>query len=215
MNTDINKKHPYGDVPTVIDTSEVGVNQLAPKKSGPVELEIGFGKGHFLLERAETNPGIRFIGLEVRRKLVHLVAERALKRKLSNVRVWFGDAGHVLRRIAEDACLANVFINFPDPWWKKRHAKRMVVTPQLIVEASRLLEDKGKLFIQTDVDFRVEAYRDIISSNRDLRSVYKNGTEGENPFGARSLRELKCEGIGLPIYRLLYGRVERNRLSLL
>jgi tRNA (guanine-N7-)-methyltransferase len=166
----------YFDVPEVPGYQEIAILgrkgsaavELAPAGDGPVELEIGFGRGRFLLGRAETNPGIRFVGLETRRKLVDLVASRTAKRNLSNVKVWLGDARYVLGRLDEEECLSRVFIHFPDPWWKARHVKRILVTSEIVGHIARLLKRGGELFIQTDVDFRARLYRDVLLSNKEL-----------------------------------------------
>ncbi len=208
MNAASKRERPFDDVPAVPETS-LSISELGPEGTGPVELEIGFGKGHFLLDRAEVKTDTRFIGLETRRKWVHLVTFRAVRREIANVRIWLGDARQALTRLSEDGCLSRIFVNFPDPWWKARHEKRMVVTPELIVQAARLLDDGGELFVQTDVDFRAGVYLETISAHSDFKPVEGNGQIQTNPFGARSLREKKCEEIGLPIYRMLFRRVDR------
>lgn len=204
----------YFDVPEVPRSKEITIGSeqgsdavdLAPEGDGPVELEIGFGKGRFLLERAENNPRTRFIGLETRRKLVDLVLSRAAKRGLKNVKVWLGDARSAMRRIKKGECVSRVFINFPDPWWKARHAKRIVLTPESAACIAGLLTKGGELFVQTDVDFRMRLYRDTLLSNENLAPVSGDGTILQNPFDARSVREVKCEESGLPIYRLFFRR---------
>lgn len=193
--------NPYFEVPDFDDSGDIEIGALLP--DGPRELEIGFGKGRFILERGSLNPGISILGIETRRKWVHLVADRAARRSVTNVVVRFGDARQVIKRIVPDACFDRVFINFPDPWWKARHAKRMVVSTDLALDAVRLLPPGGELFVQTDVDFRADAYEAAIGSV----DLLEGGRVDANPYGARSLREVHCEELGLPIFRLLYKRV--------
>lgn len=192
--------NPYLGVPGFEDTGPVDVGALLPGK--PRELEIGFGKGRFILERAARNPGTSFLGIETRRKWVHLVVDRASRRSISNVEVRFGDARQIVKRMAPDGCFERVFVNFPDPWWKARHAKRMVVTAGLGEDLLRLIAPGGELFVQTDVDFRAAAYESELAKVDGL----EGGPVGENPYGARSLREVRCEELGLPIYRLIYRK---------
>ena len=210
--------NPYLNVPAVQSADGVSISNLcarreAPRREAPkstdFEIEIGFGKGHFLLDRAEKNPQITFIGLETRRKWVGLVQQRAEKRKLSNVYVWLGDARSVLSRLDEDAVFQRMFIHFPDPWWKARHEKRMVITESLARDAARVLSDHAEVFIQTDVDFRSDEYKRVFASHELFESETRDGVIDQNPFGSRSLREKKCEEVGLPIYRLLYRRRQR------
>ncbi len=206
MNRNKKKTGPYHDVLGVPETGKIDLDQFFSGAFGSVELEIGFGKGHFILNRAEKNPQTLLLGLEIKRKWVHLVNERAIKRKISNVEVRYADARQVLPRIAEDGCFDRVFINFPDPWWKARHEKRIVTTAPLIAQVSRLLRDNGELFVQTDVDFRAEAYLKLLSADQTLEPADGNGVLSASPFDVRSLRETKCEEVGLPIYRLLFRR---------
>ena len=211
MNGRNKKATPYHDVPAVPEEGAIDLAWATGGESESVEIEIGFGKGHFILDRAQNNPDTSLWGLEVPRKWVHLVTSRASKRELSNVRVHHGDARRVLPRIVPDASVTRFFINFPDPWWKARHAKRMVVTDRFVGEIGRLLVDGGELFVQTDVDFRANGYLEVLTRQTFLEPVDGgNGVVDENPYAARSLREIKCEEIGLPIYRMLFRRKSRN-----
>ncbi len=204
------KASPYTSVPGLPEQGEVDLPALMGGPEGPIELEIGFGKGRFLLDRAEGLPGTRFLGLETRRKWVHLVASRGEKRRLDNVLVLHGDARRALSRMTPDAALQNVFINFPDPWWKARHEKRIVVCPALLTEVARLLVDGGTVFVQTDVDFRKDAYKALLTGTPELTPVEGEGDIEENPFDARSLREIRCIETRLPVYRLWFRRRPRG-----
>ena len=90
------KSNPYNEVPSIPGDGSLCISELLPPNSDSFELEIGSGKGRFVLDRAEANSKTGFVGLETRRKWVHLVTERAEKRGISNVRVWLGDAKTVL-----------------------------------------------------------------------------------------------------------------------
>jgi tRNA (guanine-N7-)-methyltransferase len=128
----------------------------------PLELEIGSGKGLFLASAASASPGHNFLGIEISRKYARLAAERAIKRGVSNVRVWPGDARAFIF-MAQRACdesLRAVHVYFPDPWWKKRHKKRRVFTGSLVAAIVRCLESEGQLHVATDV----EEYFDVIQS---------------------------------------------------
>jgi tRNA (guanine-N7-)-methyltransferase len=204
------KPSPYNHVPRVPDAVELSINELVAEGETPIELEIGFGKGQFILDRALGDKASRFIGVETRKKWVDLVMSRAAKRGLKNVSLWHGDIRTLLPRIKEDGCLKRVFINFPDPWWKLRHMKRMVVTEDLVLQIARLLEDGGELFIQTDVDDRAVTYYKILSAESAFKP--REGETGwilENPFYARSLRELRCIDEDLVIHRLFFIRRPR------
>lgn len=169
------------------------------------ELEIGFGRGMFLIERAQAAPGSALIGIEIKRKWAYLVAERAAKLGLDNVRVFGADARDVLARLAPDASFARVFMHFPDPWWKKRHAKRRLSGQAMFDPIARLLAPHGELFIQTDVEDRAQGFVADLREHGGFE-LPADDYIAENPYNARSNREKRAISDGLPIYRILARR---------
>ena len=119
------------------------------------------------------------------------------------MRVLAADVRELLPRISPDATIARAFVNFPDPWWKKRHAKRRVLSEELLDELARLLRPRGELFVQTDVEERALALREQLDEHP---SFLREGELADNPYGARSNREQSAIDNGLPIYRLLAKR---------
>jgi tRNA (guanine-N7-)-methyltransferase len=114
-------------------------------------LEVGFGGGEHLAAQAAANPRTGFIGAEpfingVGRLLVH-IDDGAL----ANVRVQFGDARPLMEALP-DAALSRIFVLFPDPWPKKRHFKRRVISPWFFAEAARLLKSGGRLRVASDIE---------------------------------------------------------------
>lgn len=118
---------------------------------GPVELEVGFGKGLFLLTAAQAHPDVNFAGVEIVRKYQLFTATRLAKRGLTNVRVACADARLFLPRVPSESLQA-VHVYFPDPWWKKRHHKRRVFTGEFVAECVRILKPGGRLHAVTDVE---------------------------------------------------------------
>lgn len=170
--------------------------------TGPVELEIGYGHGRFLLERAAACPDVRLVGVEIKRKWAYLVAERATRRGLGNTTAWAADARFVLPRIP-DATLTRVFMHFPDPWWKKRHAKRSLLGDTLLDDVARLLVSGGEFFVQTDVSERAELHLEALARHPAFALAGEGGYLDHNPYGARSNREVRADEDGLPVYRTL------------
>ncbi|MDQ3037976.1 MAG: tRNA (guanosine(46)-N7)-methyltransferase TrmB [Myxococcota bacterium] len=180
----------------------VDLGALVPGE-GPLELEIGFGRGRFLLERARAAPGSRIVGLEIKAKWAHLVELRRVREELANVVALRADARTVLARSGPDASVARVFIHFPDPWWKKRHAKRRVLDEDLLDHLARLLAPGGELFVQTDVEDRGADMRAGIEAQGAFELVPCE----VNTYGARSNREVRAEEDGLPVHRILAIRI--------
>jgi tRNA (guanine-N7-)-methyltransferase len=170
--------------------------------SGDIELEIGFGHGRFLYERAQVAQGSRLVGLEVKTKWATLVADRVRERGLHNVTVWGSDARMVLPRIAAST-VRRVFMHFPDPWWKKRHQKRMLTGRALLDELARILVPEGEFFMQTDVDDRADLHLEALREHGAFTLTGEGGVVAHNPYGARSNREARAEEDGLPVTRTL------------
>lgn len=174
---------------------------------GPIELEIGPGRGGFLFERLLADPEIRMVGLEIRRKWATIVDDRLRERGFGErARVFAEDARDALKRFPSGS-LRRVFVHFPDPWWKKKHQKRLVVGSALLAELGRVIEDSGELFIQTDVPERAHAYHDVVAAEPRFAPAAESAWIEENPFSARSPREHRAIADGLPVFRLLYRRV--------
>lgn len=174
--------------------------------SGPLELDVGFGRGQSLFERATAAPGSRLIGIEVKAKWVYKVAERLKAQEVQHVCVLCGDAREVLARAETLDGLDKVAIHFPDPWWKKKHQKRRVIGETLLGELRRLMRQGGELFIQTDVQDRAEQFLALLDAVDGFELLGDRGLVTENPFSARSNREWRALEDGLPVWRILARR---------
>ena len=174
-------------------------------RDGPVEVEVGSGKGLFLQNAATLRPGHGFVGVELSKKYAVKAAERAAKRGLANVKVWPGDAKLFLARFAPDASLHAVHVYFPDPWWKARHKKRRVFGEPLVADVERALVPGGELHVATDV----EEYFGVMSSLVATRPRFEPiaplelGTpESELDYLTNFERKYRIEG--RPIFRASY-----------
>jgi tRNA (guanine-N7-)-methyltransferase len=199
---------PYADAPRLPEGDRIEVGSIVQGEW--LELELGPGRGGFLMERAALEPQAALIGLEIRRKWAAVVDGRLAERGLgARVRVFAEDARFALPRLAPDASVRRVFVHFPDPWWKKRHAKRLLVQGGFLDELARLLQPDGELFMQTDVEDRAAGYEELAA--HDDRFVADGDADGsprlmENPYVARSPRERRAIADGLPIHRLRWRR---------
>jgi len=118
--------------------------------SHPLRLEIGFGNGKFLIEMAALDPGQNFIGLDFYHRGIRKVVSRIEKMQLENVRIVYGDAREKIPFIFAPGELAGVYINFPDPWPKKRHIKRRLIKPAFVTLLGEKLMPGGRLRLATD-----------------------------------------------------------------
>jgi len=130
-------------------------------------LEIGFGAGEHLAGQATAHPDIGFLGAEVfENGVVKLLAEMQ-RRSLGNVRILVDDARLLLSALP-DACLARVFILFPDPWPKARHHKRRMVSPGTLDQLARVMKDRAELRLATDDVGYLRAILELVPVHRDF-----------------------------------------------
>lgn len=171
--------------------------------NGRLEMEIGFGPGAFLRARSLNCPETRFLGFEVRTKQCKEVLETLTEREQSNARVIQTDARPVLQHFLEDESLDELHINFPDPWWKKKHHKRRVFTPGFLSVARAKLKVGGSVWLRTDV----EAYFKHVQSLFSAANHFETGIFEANVL-EWTHRERRCTLYGMPIYRLQMKRVD-------
>jgi tRNA (guanine-N7-)-methyltransferase len=173
----------------------------------PVELEIGCAEAQFLFERAVLDGARQYVGLEIREDLVRLVNRRA--RALgAPVHAVFCHAQLHMTEIFPHGSIDRVYINFPDPWFKRRHRDRRMVDDALAEGIAAVARAGAEVFVQSDVwDIALDA---MSTFERDERFVNLAGEwtfwRAGNPYGVRSWREQNAEETGLPIWRIHYRR---------
>ena len=116
----------------------------------PVIVEIGSGKGRFLIASAEEQPERNFIGIEKALHYHRVILERVAKRGLRNIRLINHDAFLVLQKMFNDNSISELHIYFPDPWPRKREQKRRIIRPEALAEMRRVLVDGGTGVYVTD-----------------------------------------------------------------
>jgi tRNA (guanine-N7-)-methyltransferase len=169
----------------------------------PLHLDIGCARGRFILKMAELFPDCNFLGAEIREPLVAEANRLALAGGLTNLHYEFNNATYSLDRLLEDLpadVLHTVTIQFPDPWYKKKHAKRRMVNDDLVETIVGHLTVGGKVYVQTDVEFLAEEMFEIFRGNERLREIETS----ENPFPVKTERETAVEEKGLPLYRRMF-----------
>lgn len=203
---------PYGDAAVLPEGATVEIDALFPgtQPDDPIELEIGGGRGAFAFERVAFDPNVRLLGLEVRRKWSAIVDRKLVAAGLGpRARVFAEDARIAMPRLNPAGRLRAVFMHFPDPWWKKRHEKRLVLGDVVQNEIERLLRRGGELFVQTDVEHRFEQYKAFLDARPELQPFGDEPGSPQlkaNPYGAQSPREKRAIADGMPIRRLRYRR---------
>ncbi|HEX5270835.1 MAG TPA: tRNA (guanosine(46)-N7)-methyltransferase TrmB [Gemmataceae bacterium] len=187
---------PLPDPPAPFDWSAVFGNL------NPVELEVGFGKGLFLLNAALARPEVNFAGVEIVRKYQLFTATRMAKRALCNVRLAWGDGRLFLRDCVAAGSLRAVHVYFPDPWWKQRHHKRRVFTPEFAALCQRALAPGGRLHVATDVEEYFGLMREALTPLDGLRET----AAPADADGYQTNFERKARERGEAVHRAVYER---------
>lgn len=169
-------------------------------RRAPLELEIGPGHGGFALGHAAAHPERDLVVIETRRSDCELIRARAAKQALRNLLVFQGDAKLLLPRLFAPGSLRAVHVQFPDPWWKKRHHKRRMVDAELARLLRRLLAPDGEVDFRTDVP----AYaREAVATWEEAGFVNLDGAGRlwEGVPEVLSTREARYAVTGQPVFR--------------
>ena len=173
----------------------------------PVELEVGFGKGAFLIETAPRHPQVNFLGIEIDRGLQLYVANRLAKRAWPNVKVAHGDAGKLMSQHLDDGVLQALHIYFPDPWWKKKHRKRRVFNEAFALQAARLIQQDGLFHIATDVAEYFQVMMTLMAQRPEFVPLELGREERAEDAAAPATNfEKKARVDGRPIWRARFRR---------
>jgi tRNA (guanine-N7-)-methyltransferase len=141
-------------------------------RAGPVHIEIGTGKGTFLLNQAKALPSDNFLGIEWARKYYRYAVDRIGRWGLKNVRIIRTDAATFLTDVVPDNSVECFHIYFPDPWPKKRHHKRRFICPANLGHLIRCLRTGGQLRIATDhADYFEQIKKVLTARNEKLQEI--------------------------------------------
>lgn len=176
----------------------------------PVTLEIGFGKCGFLTTLAAQNPTRNFIGIEVSRKYHRKGVRKIERAALPNVKLLHGEALHILTRYIADQSIAAMYLNCPDPWPKKGHAKRRLVSAAFVDAAAQKLVPGGKIEIATDVPAYFQQVLDLFQLQEHAafhRCFAQTSQEGELERPARSEYEQVFLKAGKVLHYAAYQKV--------
>ena len=179
-------------------------------RGAPLELEVGPGRGAFALDHAAAHPEVNSVAIETRRSDCELIRARAQKRGLRNLMVFQGDAKLLIPRFFWPGSLAAVHVQFPDPWWKKRHHKRRMVDVDFAGQMRRLLAPGGLVDFRTDVPaYAREAEHTWLAAGFEKLP--------DQPAEVLSTRERRYAVTGQPVFRARFrspgatdGRPDRD-----
>ncbi|HEX9428393.1 MAG TPA: tRNA (guanosine(46)-N7)-methyltransferase TrmB [Candidatus Polarisedimenticolia bacterium] len=172
----------------------------------PVELEVGIGKGRFVLQEAAARPSSDFLGLEWSLKHLRVAKERARRIGLTNLRLHRADARHVIAALVPSGALTRLHVYCPDPWPKKRHHKRRFFTPETAPHLERVLAPGGYLDLSTDVKEYFDEILAVLAAHTGFRAERDplfpiEGADGKTNY------EVKYLNVGRTIHRASFIRL--------
>ena len=168
----------------------------------PYYLEIGSGKGQFLVDMAKKFPDKFFVGIERNVTCCGFTAKKLVEEQLPNARLMFLNAELLMDKIADNSIEA-IFLNFSDPWPKKRHHKRRLTADSYLKNYYRVLKKGGRLIIKTDnVDLFAFTKETLEGSKFILESITDDYTERDD-FDAETEYEKSFREEGIAIHRVV------------
>lgn len=176
-------------------------------RRAPVSFEIGFGAGDALIARCAQRADWNHVGVEVHRPGVGRVLIRAEQQGLPNLRVMTRDAVEVLRMQVAPGALAEIIVEFPDPWHKARHHKRRLIQTSFIDLVCSRLAPGGTLRLATDWANYAEQMLAVCNAHPALRSLAPDGGFVPRPAHRPVTRfEARGERLGHAVFDLAYQR---------
>jgi len=168
----------------------------------PLFVDIGCARGRFLLGMAQKDRSFNYLGLEIREPLVDDANKIRDEEGIGNLHYEFCNATFDLGTLLKDlpeGILKRVTVQFPDPWFKKKHAKRRMVRGDMVEVIAELLSPDGYVLLQTDVEFVAEEMLEIFGGS----GLFNIEEIGSNPLPVKTEREIAVENKGLPVFRYI------------
>ena len=177
------------------------------ENNNPLHIEIGTGKGRFLMTLAEQNPDINYVGIEKFSSVLIRAIEKQRELALPNLYFIRMDAENIEEVFAEGE-VDRIYLNFSDPWSKDRHAKRRLTSKQFFARYDKILDKNGRVEFKTDnrdlFDFSVESVKE---AGWDLSAVtYDLHNSDMNEGNIMTEYEIKFSEMGNPIHKLIANR---------
>ena len=169
----------------------------------PLELEIGSGKGSFLVDEAQRRPAVNFLGVERAMRYWRYACDRLHRSGCTNVRLALAEAGTFVRDVIADESLSAAHIYFPDPWPKTRHQKRRLIQPAFVELLARKLKPGARLQVVTDhKDYFEQIVAVLTDSSLEPTSFVPLTSKPEAEELVGSNFERKYRNQGRPIYSI-------------
>jgi tRNA (guanine-N7-)-methyltransferase len=175
----------------------------------PIEVDLGFGRGEFLMERALQKPDTLFVGIEIRDYLIGKMQQQLEASPRPNIHLILANVKQHLPILFDPGTLSRVYIHFPDPWTnRKRHHKRRMVDAKLVSVLHTLVKDGGQVDLMTDKQEVGMEMLSLFEAHDGFANAYRsNQFSPESTTHIRTREESYYINRGDPIYRLQFVRL--------
>lgn len=172
------------------------------EKSQPIHIEVGSGKGRFITEMAKANPNINYISIEIQTSVIVSVLELQLANPQPNLQILHADGRNLDQYFAENE-VSRVYLNFSDPWPKKKHAKRRLTSPDFLMQYQHILTPHGDIHFKTDNQGLFEYSLSSMSTfGMHFNQVWLNLHQSDFKGNIMTEYEEKFSSRGSRIYRM-------------
>lgn len=163
----------------------------------PLEVDLGCGKGRFLLAHASAHPDVNFIGTDIQVGRLQKIRKRAEAAGIGNIRLMHTDSVYTLDYLLPRESVSRFYLYFPDPWPKRKHHRRRVVQPEFLTLAHRALHKKGELHIATDHEGYFQHIESVVKGDPrfDVIPPFEPPAEEKTDF------EVLFTGKGMKVHR--------------
>ncbi|MBF2057899.1 MAG: tRNA (guanosine(46)-N7)-methyltransferase TrmB [Cyanobacterium sp. T60_A2020_053] len=172
----------------------------------PLYIDIGCARGHFIAQMAQIETQINFLGIEIRRALVTEANQWRDDNNLTNLHYLFANLNHDLKDLLQSLpCekIKMIMVQFPDPWFKKKHQKRRVIQPEIIDIFAQYLPNECQIFLQSDIKEVAEEMAQRFLSHPRFSPQHPDIWLKQSPFAVKTEREIATENKHQPVYRTL------------
>ena len=189
------------------------IDQIFKNSALPTHLDIGCASGEFLFQLAENNKNWNYLGVEIREKLIIKAKHKLKEKDIDNLYFIFGNADNLIKNWIVDyphRMLRSASINFPDPWFKKKHHKRRIIQTEFLNRLSLIMSNKSLLFLKSDVEELYQYMNSVISNSLIFEKVKNknlNYLETFNPSKIKTEREKYAISKQLTIYETIYKKI--------
>lgn len=168
----------------------------------PIQIEIGMGKGQFITQMARLHPEINYIGIDMQVSVVSFALDKLIEAQLPNLQLLHVD-GSALTDYFADSEVDLIYLNFSDPWPKKKHAKRRLTHKNFLAVDERILRSKGEIHFKTDNRGLFEySLASFSQYGMTLKQVWLDLHASDFANNVMTEYEEKFSAKGQPIYRV-------------